>query len=169
MLESTRPFDVVCIYDPAIDSELSEVLEYGRERDISKLKFRDGMKPVKFTVERMNRRVMLRYICAAETDNERYLRAFACGVSRVTGLPDAPDWRAENFVEGVAGRFRLITDEELERFEVADILEIGAVAYWRSFLRQGSAVTYPLLQSSARVYDMTMQGAFQSAEGSEGD
>lgn len=166
MLQSTQPFEVVCLYDPAIDGSVSDVIAYGRSRDLSKITFKAGQEPVRFWVERMSRRLMLRHVAAADSENERYTRAFSCAVVRVTGLEGKHEFRPQQQLSTPVGQVRMVTEEELERFAIADILEIGAVAFWRSFLRPGNEASYPLLASSATAYDM-MHPASLPAEGSE--
>lgn len=56
----TTELSVCTFNDPAIDMQHSDLLEYTKTRDVSHLKFHEGMEPVFFTVKRITTDMLLR-------------------------------------------------------------------------------------------------------------
>lgn len=141
--------EVVRIYDSAIDVLNSETLEYARTRDVSLLKFLPGKEPTRFKYRRLSRDQVLKYVDTAATENEKFVRAFACGVSRVDNYREGQSWEPAQ----VPGKsWTLCSDRDLDAFGLSDLIEIGAVIYQESTGPLDSAPTYQLPQVSVRVW-----------------
>ncbi len=157
-----KPFVVVSVLDPAIDTEsmrFEDMLKYRDKRDISLLKFKPGCQPQRYYLREVRDRVWEPWVAAAGYDEDTgrptplaCLRAFMCAVTRVdnilqrdgsilpgawspAGLPDAPS----------------MLDADVERFSKSDRAEIGAIAFARSFLAPRTVETYPLSPTLRRA------------------
>ncbi len=150
-----KPFEVVSVLDPAIDTEsmlFADMLKYRDTRDIKLLKFKPGRQPQRYYLREVKDRVWESYVAAGGFDEETgrptpltCLRAFMCAVVRVDNilqrdgsiLPGA--WVPSGMPDAVC-----IQDADVERFSKSDRAEIGAIAFTRSFLAPRTAETYPL-------------------------
>lgn len=144
MLNTIKPIKVVCIYDAAIDQEritTETVLQYIRCRDFEIIRpyLISGEKPVIYNVQRLLRSVMYSKIQPITNDNERAIKCFQYGVESVENAMN-DDGTTYDFVpEGVDGDHRIISREELEkRFDPCDVMEIGTMIWYLSFLRRNN-------------------------------
>lgn len=141
---------VVSVLDPAIDRDVMTVAdmnEYVRTRDFSKLRFVPGVEPQVYHIREIPHGLWERYVKSASTlsDEERWRRAFLCGVTRVENLyqrdgTTIPDWDPPKAAPGLD----VMADAALERFWPAEREEIGALVLHHSFLHPRIAPSYPL-------------------------
>lgn len=133
-LNSTRPFPVISAADSAIDTEAmtdSEMLAYLQQRDISAIKLRAGQRAAVFHLREVSHEDQANILETCTTQTAREIRAFRAAVVEVTDC---------RFSERERGRWepadkRLgLTADEAKLFTMATILEVGAVAWARSFL-----------------------------------
>ena len=153
MLRSAAPKKVCCVFDEAIDATQSDLSKYAQTRDLAHLKFLPGTRPTMYWIDRIPRSIMLKVVGSAKDDGERNMRAFQAGVMAVDDYiaedgTTRARYEAPNATVMHGRQVRCVTDEDLELFPVADINEIGEVAYWHSFLRPGKDPYYPLPLSS---------------------
>lgn len=152
------------MYDPAIDlSEdpdtgklASNIAEFMQSRDLEHLKF--TAEPSWFYLRPISRKAMLAFVMKGETDHDRFARAFMVSLDRVENFvgddgetlavytPSRPQSRD--------GSVDAIDAEAIEMFSITDILEIGAVAFQRSFLPLGCGACYQAPQSSVSAWGM---------------
>lgn len=150
MASSSDTFQVVRVYDPAIDHDTPEDAwrKFLNERDHSGLVYFDGKKPVVFHCRPLSidERRQLRS-CATEED--KHEAAFARGVVRVERHVH-PDGDARDFYRptDTGAKARPIPDSMLALFGEEDVQEIGAVVLARSFLARDRPASYRLLATS---------------------
>jgi hypothetical protein len=151
-LYSTGPFDVVCIFDPAI-SEECDAVRYAELRDMSALKYNSGQEPTVFTVRRLPHSVALAITSRADTEESRNALAFRASVIAVRNLHAVngthyamwkPAWTSTTDASSEA-----LTDAEMELFPMDETQDIGSVALARANLRKGRPVCFVPPQSSA--------------------
>ena len=134
--------EVICTFDPAIDTErMTELamLDYIRSRDRKLLKLKPGEFPTVFKVREISRALMLNYVMANESEAERCKRAFMVGVESVQNVYQDDGTRIDSFrgtdvMDAGSSKVQTFSEMELERFSPAEILEVGTVAYYHSFL-----------------------------------
>lgn len=175
MEQSSRPFDVVRCYDPAIDDALGRMrAEYAIHRDISKLRFREGEKPIVFKCRRLTRQ-QRRRCQEASSDAARNELAFAFGVLEIRDLPinaERPELGVQVYTPHRASPELQMSDDSLDRVGDVDIQEIGAVIWHTSFLAVGLPLRVPLLPTSqdaclqvlARLAERTRASETREAE-----
>ena len=144
MLNSMKPIKAVCIYDAAIDQErikAETVLDYIRNRDFSTIQpyLISGAKPVIYNVQRLLRSVMYSKVMSITNENERAIRCFQYGVESVENAINDDGTTYDFIPEGMEGEHRIISREQLEkRFDPCDVLEIGTMIWYLSFLRRNA-------------------------------
>lgn len=150
MQQHTGPFRVVSIYDPAIDLESTNLVEYVRTRDVGALKFYDGARPTVF-----HARVMTlserRAARSCATDADRYEHAFKTCLQRVDDLVYENTGERRSWVRAGddGAKQRPIDDASLEQhFAESDIQEIGSVIWARSFFSRAAPLHCPPLDTS---------------------
>lgn len=150
--------EVVAIWDPAIDFEQTDMGEYIKTRDVSKLKFIAGAKPEVYVVRPITNDIGA-FIDAAPNENEKYTRAFHACVVQVKNFTDEqgrqfeswqPD-KVKNAGKSIETIADLFTKEERALFPRATAYEIGAVAWAHSFFPKKIAPTFQLLPTSLEI------------------
>ena len=144
MLNSMKPIKAVCIYDAAIDQErikAETVLDYIRNRKFETIQpyLISGAKPVIYNVKRLLRSVMYSKIQPITNDNERAIKCFQYGVESVENAINDDGTTYDFTPEGVDGEHTIVSREELEkRFDPCDVMEIGTMIWYMSFLRRNA-------------------------------
>lgn len=161
----------VCrIYDPALNACSNEQkIAYLRTRKELELTIID--QPVWFYLRPIPRSAMLTFVMRGIDDTEKYARAFMVSIDRVEGHTTDDGVKHDVFTprraEKNGAAIDMISPEDLDAFSIADIVEIGAAAYWRAFLPVGSGAYYPLpATSEAALASSAMDCHYQSAESS---
>lgn len=144
MLYTKEAMPVVCIFDPAIDQDNSDINKYGVTREFSLLKFKETEKPQIYHVRRIPQSKVLNFMHHS-VDVQRRL-AFMSGVVRVENLHTDdgqvidwfPAWTHDHT------KPEIMTNDEVDQmhFPIDEIDEIGGVARNRAFLRRGRPVLY---------------------------
>jgi hypothetical protein len=152
-MHSTKEFRTVCSSDPAIDLHKSNLDRYVVTRDLAHLVFHPGKHPVYYVLKRPPTNLVVSFIEAGLDEKTRHIRAFMCSTVGWQYLPDGdgiqrdlaghPGWVEKRQESGC------MTTEELNLFHPEDVLEIGAIAYQRCFLRRGREVLYTAPPTSA--------------------
>jgi hypothetical protein len=172
MLNDERPFEVVRMWDLAIDvwscpgckagddsvpHGESCVWEYVNKRDASKLVYLPTARPMVFHVRR------LRDDIAARLEDipgpaERAVAAFAHAVVKVVNGVDRDGqafadatWTPKH-VRDERSRLAVMTEDEQRLFDLSTKIEIGAVAFRRSFFVPKSTLLYRLPRTSADAW-----------------
>jgi hypothetical protein len=145
----------VRMYDPAVDESIDgdQLAEFAKTRDMQKLRFIPGKDPVFYHVGLIDASLFTDYVQAAETETERFRRAFQCGVERVDNFraqtgEHFTSWQPSGTQRTADGSHRMMDRKELAMFAPADQLEIGSVAYWRCFLPHDIGPYFRVPQSS---------------------
>jgi hypothetical protein len=142
-----KPFVVVSVLDPAIDTEsmpIEDMIKYYESRDTALLKFKPGRQPQRYHLREVKQSVWESWVMASELESVRHLRAFMCSVIRVDNILQrdgsilSAPWEPSN------REAASMLDGDVERFSASDRAEIGAVAFARSFLAPRTVKTYPL-------------------------
>lgn len=149
MEQHTGPFQVVPVYDGAIDLGTSDLSEYLRTRETKHLRYRDGETPVVFHC-RVLTLTERRAARSCATDADRYEHAFRSCVQRVDHLQWADgSRRAWIRASDDGAKQRPIDDASLEQhFAESDVQEVGSVIWVRSFFSRTAQPYYPLLPTS---------------------
>lgn len=147
-------FKTARFYDPAIQpwdpskKKGTMLVDWARERDMTKLVTWPGKDPVVFVCRRLTRSQML-FVSRAADEVTQIDRAFALGVVEVQRPGEAP-WRPA----GSDKRdFFAMSEAEIETFEFCDIQEIGGVILTRSRVPFDLSPVYPVQPSSLAVLD----------------
>lgn len=159
---------VVCVFDEAIDVDrigVTALLAYGESRDWNAVApfFVAGKMPKVFHLRAISTSAFLSYVATAASAEDRAARAFAASVVRVDNmLTDdgvvVSNWRPSSRAENA-----VLTTEEINAFAPAEVIEIGRVAYARSFLVRTTQPTYELPLSSLEILKLqTSHRAVQS-------
>lgn len=164
--------EVVCSFDPAIDTEQmtqSQMLAYLGSRDPKLLKLGTAM-PTKFFLREAPNALWEPYVMRGETEDERAKRAFQVCVTKVqmvyqndgTHLPELTP-------TGRMGDHVIWSSEEMNaRFSPAERLEVGTVAWQHSFLPRrvtiGGGLRLPL-----SLLDLLIHRTFRNADASPSD
>lgn len=135
-------FKAVCSFDPAIDTKsftLSVMIDYLKTRDMGLLRFKPGVQPTVFHIREIPHTLWESYVAAPESDAERYRRAFMVGVEMVENVVQqdgvtVSNWRGSEKHESRGAVMQVMADDDLQLFSPAERQEIGAVAYYHSFL-----------------------------------
>lgn len=155
MSTDERPFVVVSVLDPAIDTEnmtREEMLAYARDRDIKRLKFKPGKQPTRYYLREIRHSAWEPYVTATEDESVRYRRAFLAALLKVDNLMQRdgsilPEWQPAGLP-----RADWLPDAEAERFQPRVREEIGMVAFTRSFLGWGIEPSYLVPDSLVRFW-----------------
>lgn len=172
-MHSSKPFVCYSLADTAVDVLSSDPVKYGRTRDEQHVKFFDGMKPTRFTLNRIDSDAFAAIVMSEPTESLKFRAAFQLAIARIDNLVDqktgqpieclTPSERRQVYGNAKPS----MSGDDLLKVAPVYIEEIGSVAFARSFLPVGSAASYqlpPLLQSvlTARLYS---QGADAIAAG----
>lgn len=159
-MEHRKTIEVVRLYDQAIDwramkaaPEPCDEVRYAVDRDVSRLLYRPGTRPIVFRAKRLTRAAMLGLVARATTDDERRVRAFQAGVVEIE-FADGNVWRPEGAAR--AG-YLAMDDGDLDALEErgiawADLIEVGAIILTRSELPFGCAASYQAPRSSVAAW-----------------
>jgi hypothetical protein len=148
---TAQSYKVVCIYDPAIDHKKisADVMrDYATNREYKTIEpyIRLGQKPVIYHLKRISRSIFLREIMPISNENERAIMAFKHALQLVENMENDQgvrlDYKPEGVLQTVDGERTVVSDAELERFAPCDVIEIGNVAWYHSFLRPGIRGSY---------------------------
>jgi hypothetical protein len=151
-------FEVIRIYDPAVDAADSEsILEYAQNRDVERLALEPAGAPVRYRCSRLTRSQYLDYVDRAETTSARAVRAFACGVVSIDG-------GGQNYNAERSATKKAISESELDAFDLADLIEIGSVILTRSLLPKNLSGGYQLPPTSLAALGVQMVARSLSAE-----
>jgi hypothetical protein len=143
MINMTKSIKAVCIYDKAIDhSRVSQetILEYIHTRDLAIIEpyINQRERPVYYHVKRIPRSVMLQKIMPMGTENERAIKCFQYCIEQVENMPNDAGgtltWKPTEKRDDIG----FVSEEELDRFDLCDVLEIGTMAWYLSFLRRAN-------------------------------
>ena len=142
------PLILVSVLDDAIDEDataLSEIVKYFKSRDAKLLKYKPGRKPQLYHTREVKQSLWESVVMSADTEAERYRRAFQCGVFRVENVLQRdgsilPEWKPTE-KETERG---VMLDENAERFSANDRHEIGSAIFQRSFLAPRTVRAYQL-------------------------
>ena len=149
-------FVTVCSFDPAIDKEATSVdaiVALARERDMSGVRFVPGVLPTLFTVREIPHQLWESFVENCSTDEERYRRAFMVGVVKVENVYQKDDvcvsvWTGSGTRKHRETQQHILDEDDLECFSPAERQEIGAAAYWHSFLPRRIKSGFQLPRSS---------------------
>ena len=145
MNPAEKSFTVIACCDPAIDTQKitdAGMLEYITARDVSKLPIKYGHRATRFVLKQITQQDMLGFVMHGATNEEKHARAFRASVDSVQGA-----WingRQESEPWCPTDRRSPMTAAECELFSLAEILDVGGVAWARSFLGQRIAARYAL-------------------------
>lgn len=147
MSTDEKPYVVVSVLDPAIDTEAmtsDAMVQYIAARDIKHLKWRGGMQPTRYHLREIRHSVWESYVMATDSEAERHLRAFLCAVVKVENLRQRDGSILPAYEPAGVPRNAYAPESEAERFAPRVRAEIGAVAFLRSFLGWGTEPVYRL-------------------------
>lgn len=146
-------FRVVSVIDPALDTgslTFDEIQAYVTTRDFSIVdgKWVPGLTPTIFHVREVAHDLWATWVMSAATPEEKHLRCFIAGVSRVDNLVGEdgvalPSWQPA----GKRGKHEMMTDKESERFAWQECEEIGSVIFQHSFLHRRMQLSLQLPSS----------------------
>ncbi len=154
-------FKTVSANDPAIDRAATGrkgLVAFGETRDMKHLVFLPGAKPVVYHLKEISHSRMTRWVMSSESEPEQCSRAFQAAVIRIDDLAAADGIKlGPGWVPPMIGDLDpLMADEAMERFPLFAILEIGGVAYRRSFFGPSTTLTYALPPMLAAHLDAQM-------------
>jgi hypothetical protein len=172
-----KTFDVIGLRDEAIDTDAmtpGEGRAYERERDVSTLKFKQGMKPTRFRMRRLlkTEKVMYERI---HNESDKCLFAFKCGFVEAF---DAWDSRGRIDRHTPTDPKSGLTESEMFSedgpFDIVDMQDVGMVVAARSFLARGSKPRYvlpPLLREhwEARPFLSAAQSVAQRSSSKDNE
>lgn len=159
-------WDVVSIFDPAIDQESKEGAaafeRYRLERDLAELKLVPGATATVYVLRPLNSRCVMRWLKPAPTTPDLQERAFRAAVVAIRNFRGPTD--EEHPIEFTPGRyekahekgrdaevFDLWEDDEINRVHPSVIEEIGDVAAARAFFHPRIWPRFVLLPTSAQM------------------
>jgi hypothetical protein len=139
------------LLDPAIDTgnmSAADLRAFERDRDSSRLVFKPGAVPTRFMLRPLSKSQQLEIAGSSSNDATNFVRAFRYAVVEVKG---ARDDNGATFTFAPADTKSGINGDELENgpFTVPQMIDIGSVAWARSFLVPGNAqhcVAHPSLR-----------------------
>lgn len=176
MSETRGLFSTCCFWDPAINVAESDLTAFINERSMSSLVLRAGQRPMTFWLRPLTNRTVMRDIAGADDDQRRWA-AFQASVVKVTDalLRDragsVATWIPQYADEALSGRRKgasfVLTDEEMELFDYAVLMEIGEVAVRRAFLPLLSEIGFVLPPTSLQVFNLSRSLLAEMVRGRE--
>jgi hypothetical protein len=165
--DRTKAYPVVCVYDPAINREHSDLKAYAGDidakglvlsrgdRDISKLVFNEGMKPTIYYIKCLPTDVAINIRSLSHASG--WMSFFDLGVVRVENLlgtngVEYPIFEPIKSYTTAKGSTSCIGDD-IGIFPASDVMEIADVVEQRSFLHPKSEPKFQLLPTSKRLLD----------------
>jgi hypothetical protein len=168
MLKTAEPFEVIGFADPAIDLDHPDTNlgRFIRTRDADRyLRFIAGTQPMRFTCRPLTRAHVILEMLSVPDENARRRKAFAWSVvgvknARLEDGRDVANWRPAAMQETPTHHVRrlgaVMSEDELEDFDVRTILEIGEVVLTRAFFStRGDAPLYLLPPTSLDLLNRT--------------
>ena len=133
----------ICIYDEAIDHERlpqETMLKYAKNRDFKTIEpfIKPGTKPTIYNVKRLSRSVLYKRIQSISDESTKYLRCFQYGLESAENVIGEMGTVYDYAPEGREGDMSIVSEEELERIPPCDVMEIGTMIWYMSFLRPGT-------------------------------
>lgn len=161
----------VCSFDPAIDKKATSqdaIVALARKRDMSGLRFIPGDQPTVFTLREIPHTLWESFVEDAPNEAVKFARAFRAGVVRVENVYQndgarIASWTGSGTHESKGAQLQILTEDDLERFSPAERQEIGAAAYWHSFLPRRIVSGFQLPLTSLSILRLA---EFQGAESS---
>lgn len=164
MLNEQKPKQTVCVWDPAIDEDAmggaAAMSAWAQSRDFSKLVFRHGEKPVVFYLRTLPATLAHAYLGSAVGDGEKLMRAFRACVVRVDNVKtdnlSADVWepaRVDDERPRLSRIAEILTDAEVNEFDLTTIYEIGGVAHGLCFFPRTIEPRFVLPDLSAQTWD----------------
>jgi hypothetical protein len=155
MLNEQRTYKTVSILDDAIDTEAmggaAGIVEWTKRRTHSRLIFRSGSEPTTFHLRALGASRAHGVIATATSDEEKWLRLFRACVIRVDNVAGHVAWEPESVRDNA--RNAMMSDAELDAFDLATVYEIGAVAHSLCFFPKRTALSFQLPRLSAQIWD----------------
>ncbi len=177
MLNDQALTGVVCCFDPELEMNAQEIADYVGDRDEKQLRAKAGGRPTKFFIRRLDHKT-LAYVRAAANEDDQRMRAFRCAVIKVENLRERdtrdmlmPVWEPQRIMESSKlATLEAVTEAEAERFEYAEIQEIGGVALHRSFFPKWTGAKCPLLHSSQQMWmaEIVRRAGLEAASARDG-
>ena len=138
----TDTLQVICTFDPALDTErmtVEDMNAYIKTRDRQHVKLRPSAHPTVYVVREIPRAIMFDYVMVAAEESSRAARAFMAGVESVRDLYQDDGVRLDTFrgtgtMDAGSRKIETFSARELERFSPAEVMEVGAAAWYHSFL-----------------------------------
>jgi hypothetical protein len=145
-----KELKVISISDEALDVHglpPGRIGQYVEKRDdfatLVEGHYIPGKRPTIYTLREIPNRVF-QWVLERPTETARAFAAFQAALLRVEDL-QIEDGAIVTLAEGMARHENgVLRDEELERFDPHDLLEIGDVAFMRSFFRRKTVRVYRL-------------------------
>lgn len=157
MLNEQKLFKTVSINDDAVDHrEMSgpAIVDWARERDLSKLKLKTGARPTTFYLRTLGGLRAHNLIGEAVSEKDAYVRAFRACLVRVDNHEGHPSWEPVRIRDaGVDTLGYTLSDAELDSFHIATIYEIGAVAHGLCFFPKATGKRFALPLLSGQIWD----------------
>lgn len=163
---SLTPFVTHVFWDPAIDHAQSNIGKFIESRDVAHLVIREGRRPAAFHLRAIPNRLVLDHLATESNIERKRQLAFRSALVRVEnaqlGDITSPLWQPQVVADaqrtsegrGLSRMFTLVSDDELELFDPATVMEIGEVALTRAFLPKAFEASYALPPTSRRLLIM---------------
>lgn len=162
MLRTREDFETVCSWDPALDYGKSDLARFITERDLGALAFRAEERPAVYVLRAIENGHAIDHLLGVADDNTRRKLAFMMSVKLVRDARFADGtgrftWMPANVAGNEGSRVPLsrlpflVQTDELNRFDIAAILEVGEVALSRAFLPSAIVGGFVLPPSSERL------------------
>lgn len=158
-MQTRKPFTAIRLHDPAIDwvavdaSGPDAGAKYATERDLALIydpgngvaRVHAGERLTLFTCRRLTRPQVQKFVSSATTDEDRWVKAFQCGVVRIE-FPDGTVYEPEWIARGALcmPEKDLVALEEAHGFETNDILDIGMQISRRSDVPFDCTPSFPV-------------------------
>jgi hypothetical protein len=162
MRQSTQPFTVVRVHDPAIDQSDDSGVDWQAffaDRDPARLRYLPGQLPMVFhcrPLTQPERREVMNLRVGGESSYESRERSFAYGLIRVERhVDDDGTVRPWERPDAGGAKAKPLGDAGLGHFGTTTIDEIGGVVEARSFLDRDQPLLCPLLATSALAFKAT--------------
>ena len=146
-MDGTGSFQVIRVYDPAIDFDAIPQDDWDRfisNRDVKLLgeHWLDGQRPVVFHCRPLTQSE--RRDVRGKADADKAERAFACSVQRVDNLPTRGGQRLAWIRPADGGKPRPLADDALAMFAEEDVQNVGMVIIASSFSAPDRQLYVPL-------------------------
>lgn len=128
VMTTTSPFtilNVITCDDPAIDLEKTNIEEYAKERDLSKVKFLEGKTPSIFKIEKISASVMIRLLNLFPAGDSANAVLFLASCKEFT-TSDGQEVKADGIVSNMAPDSWL--DKVQEEVGYEGLIELMTVA-----------------------------------------